>query len=286
MNPRPQSRGTTPTTPCTTTTRPPQRCPVHTQRRPATNERQVPKGDNDTHETLTWHTHLVCHIDDDFHNVTTHDQHTQTTRKPPPRRGLYCPPLILAGIRRNPGNSRNSIGIKFGRWTCQIDSMIPTEFRMEFKFRRNGSRNHPEGINSWNSTERNPVPLSHAQIDRRCLPTINLGMVNNAKPYSLTTTIIHIAHPASPPRYCCLRPPPPPIVTSRPQQPQHTSTQQEPDENAMSLLKNNATTPRHWMNGRPPGATSPTAMWQPDDERRRRSSSLNPAKSPFFPHLF
>ena len=60
---------------------------------------------------------------------------------------------------RNPGNSRDSVGIKFGRWTCQIDSMIPTEFRTEFKFRRNGSWNHPEGMNSRNSMERNPVPL-------------------------------------------------------------------------------------------------------------------------------
>jgi hypothetical protein len=52
-------------------------------------------------------------------------------------RGLYCPPLILAGIRWNLGNSRNSAGIKFGRGTCQIDKTIPAEFRMEFKFSRN-----------------------------------------------------------------------------------------------------------------------------------------------------
>ena len=39
----------------------------------------------------------------------------------PPARGLYCPPLIPAGIRRNPGNSRNSGGINFGRGACQID---------------------------------------------------------------------------------------------------------------------------------------------------------------------
>ena len=42
--------------------------------------------------------------------------------------GLYRPPLIPAGIRRNPGNSRNSGGIKFGRGACQIDTMIPAEF--------------------------------------------------------------------------------------------------------------------------------------------------------------
>ena len=60
--------------------------------------------------------------------------------------GLYCPPLIPAGIRRNPGNSRNSNGMNFGPGACQTDQTILTEFRMEFKFRRNGSRNHPEGI--------------------------------------------------------------------------------------------------------------------------------------------
>ena len=167
----------------------------------------------------------------------------------------------------NPGNSRNSRGIKFGRGACQIDSMIPTEFRMEFKFRRNGSWNYPEfnGTESGfpNTTQTMP---SHAQIDRRCLPMINLGVVNNAKPSSLTTTIIHNAHPALPPRHRHQRPPPPLIVTSRPQRPQHTSTQEEQDKNAPSPLKNNATMPHHRMNKRPPGATLPTVMWQPDDE--------------------
>jgi len=38
--------------------------------------------------------------------------------------GLYCPPLILAGIRWNPGNSWNSRGINFGTGTCQIDNTI------------------------------------------------------------------------------------------------------------------------------------------------------------------
>ena len=49
---------------------------------------------------------------------------------------------------QNLGNSRNSGGIKFGRGACQIEQMIPTEFQTEFKFRRNGSWNHPEGMNS------------------------------------------------------------------------------------------------------------------------------------------
>ncbi|EDR13009.1 uncharacterized protein LACBIDRAFT_322402 [Laccaria bicolor S238N-H82] len=42
--------------------------------------------------------------------------------------GLYCPPLIPARIRRNPGNSWNSGGIKFGRGPCQIDQTIPRNF--------------------------------------------------------------------------------------------------------------------------------------------------------------
>ena len=43
------------------------------------------------------------------------------------KRGLYCPPLIPAGIWQNPGNSRNSRGIKFGRGACKIDEMILAE---------------------------------------------------------------------------------------------------------------------------------------------------------------
>ena len=69
-------------------------------------------------------------------------------------RGLYCPPLIPARIRWNPGNSQNSRGIKFGRGACQIDEMIPAEFWMAFKFCRNSSRNYLEGmLPEFNGTE-------------------------------------------------------------------------------------------------------------------------------------
>jgi len=61
------------------------------------------------------------------------------------QRGLYCPPLIPARIRRNPVNSRNSIGINFGTVACQIDKTILAECGTEFTFRRNGSGNHTEG---------------------------------------------------------------------------------------------------------------------------------------------
>ena len=181
--------------------------------------------------------------------------------------GLYCPPLIPAGIRRNPGNSRNSGGIKFGRGACQIDSMIPPEWFLEFP----GRNQFPE----FNGTESGPFTTthtmpSHAQIDRRCLLTINLGVVNNPQPYSLTTTTIHNALPPSPPRHRHQRPPPLPIVTCRTQRPQHAPTSQE--EDATSPLKNDATPPRYRMNEPPPGATSPTATWQPDAERRHQSS--------------
>jgi len=60
--------------------------------------------------------------------------------------GLYCPPLIPARIRRNPVNSQNSVGINFGTVACQIDKTIPAECGTEFTFRRNGSRNHREGM--------------------------------------------------------------------------------------------------------------------------------------------
>ena len=43
-------------------------------------------------------------------------------------------------------------------------------------------------------------------------------------------------------------------------------------------LKNKVTMPRHQMNKHPPGATSPTAMWQPDDEQQHCcSSSFTPS---------
>ena len=85
-----------------------------------------------------------------------------------------------------------------------------------------------------------------AQIDRRSLPMINLGMVNNPKPYSLTTTIINNAHPA---HYHHQRPLPPHIVTSRPQWPLHASTQQEQDENATPTQEccHDATSSIEWV---------------------------------------
>ena len=118
---------------------------------------------------------------------------------------------------------------------------------------------------------------SHTQIDCRCLPTINLGVVNNPKPYSLTTTIIHNTHPLSLSRYRHQHPPALPMVTSRPQRLHHTSTQQEHDESATSLLKNTATTPRHRMNERPPCATLLWATWQPDDVTHRPQNAHQPS---------
>ena len=90
-------------------------------------------------------------------------------------RGLYCPPLILARIQWNPGNSQNSGGIKFGRGACQIDPMIPMEFRTEFKFCQNGSWNHPEGMHSRNSTERNPLLLP------QCPAMLEMALVTRRK---------------------------------------------------------------------------------------------------------
>jgi len=98
--------------------------------------------------------------------------------------GLYCPPLIPAGIRQNPVNSRISIGINFGTVACQIDKTILAECGTEFTFRRNGSRNHREGMApEWE--ERN----------RRC-PSIPSS--------STTTTTIDDAHLPLPPHHRCL----------------------------------------------------------------------------------
>ena len=58
------------------------------------------------------------------------------------QRGLYCPPLIPAGIRRNPVNSRNSIGINFGTVACQVDKTILAECGTEWFWESHG-RNGP-----------------------------------------------------------------------------------------------------------------------------------------------
>ena len=83
-------------------------------------------------------------------------------------RGLYCPPLIPAGIWWNPVNSRNSIGINFGTVACQIDKTIPAECGTEFTFRWNGSGNHTEGIApEWEEWNRRCPNRASANADAR-----------------------------------------------------------------------------------------------------------------------
>ena len=122
---------------------------------------------------------------------------------------------------QNPGNSWNSRGIKFGREACEIDQMIPTEVRMEFEiplewFLESPRRNEfPEfnRMESHNTYNAQPCPNRSSVFaddqfgcGQRCQTLL-----------SLTTTIIHNAHPTSPPHYHHQRPPPPPMVTSCPQ---------------------------------------------------------------------
>ena len=112
---------------------------------------------------------------------------------------------------------------------------------------------------------------SHAQIDRRCLPTINLGVVNNPKPYSLSqppssTTPTQLVTITSAHHHLTSSP----VALN-----DHCTPQHSKNKTRMPLpLKNNATTPCHWLNEHPPGATSLTATWQPDDEWQRRLSSF------------
>ena len=73
---------------------------------------------------------------------------------------------------------------------------------------------------------------SHAQINHWCLLTKPFGHGQQPQTLlSLTTTIIHNAHPVllPPHRHQC--PQPPPIVACHPQWPQHTPTPQEQDKN-------------------------------------------------------
>ena len=119
--------------------------------------------------------------------------------------------------------------------------MIPTEWFLE----SSGRNEFPE----FNGTESGPYTIhttpSHAQIDCRSLPTINLGVVNNPKPYSLTTTIIHNVA-----RVAASSPPPVPTTTPNCHLPpsattarlnttrtrrEHHVTAQEQGDHAMSL---------------------------------------------------
>ena len=148
---------------------------------------------------------------------------------------------------------------------------------MEFKFRRNGSWNYPEGINSQNSTEQNLVLLpQHTQCP--ATPKLIIGVCRQSIWAWSTTPNPTLTQPPS---------------STTPTQRRHLITITSAHHhlklspgalNNHSTLnttrtrrechvpfKNNATTPRHGMNERPPGATSPTAMWQPDDERQPRS---------------
>src|SRR6266446_5360347 len=61
-------------------------------------------------------------------------------------RGLYCPPLIPAGIRPESEDSGNSGGIRFGTGTSQIKNSIPAEYPMESAYSRNADRNAIPGI--------------------------------------------------------------------------------------------------------------------------------------------
>ena len=88
---------------------------------------------------------------------------------------------------QNPGNSQNSGGIKFGRGACQIDQMILAEFRTEFKFHWNGSRNYPEGMLTgirWNRILAEPLFVDNVQIEHHQQTAHSLS----------TTTIIHNAY--------------------------------------------------------------------------------------------
>ena len=92
-------------------------------------------------------------------------------------RGLYCP-LIPARIQRNPGNSQNSRGINFGTGTCQSDKTILVECWTEFKFCRNGSGNHMDGMHTEHRMTRNGIhPTTDTQIECWHLPTPNLGVI-------------------------------------------------------------------------------------------------------------
>ena len=78
-------------------------------------------------------------------------------------RGLYCPPGIPPGFRRNPVHSGNSGGMRFGSGASQIGIFIP---RMETGigiFPESHSRNHVPGIGR-NGIRRNQYILNNTKL--------------------------------------------------------------------------------------------------------------------------
>ena len=136
-------------------------------------------------------------------------------------------------------------GIPVGRGACQVDQLIPAEFRTEFKFHRNGSRNYLEGIcPEWGGTE---------SLQNCCLlirSKLSLGVC-----------------------WCSQWPAPP--TTQSSQTPPTTSmacpTQQQQCSNATS-----PPSAHKWVPGAHNGATSLPAMWQlTNDDISNHSSSLS-----------
>ena len=180
-------------------------------------------------------------------------------------------PAESGGIRRNPGNSRNSGGIKFGRGACQTDQLIPAEFRTEFKFRRNGSRNYPEGIcpesGGTESLRNRCLSITSKSSVGVCRCSIWASSTNNptlSQPPPSSTTTTHLAHH----RHQW----PAPTTTQSSQTPPTTSTAR-PNTTTMTQQRHVTTLSSQtsgWSAQRCHVAASDVA----NDERRHQSSFL------------
>ena len=139
---------------------------------------------------------------------------------------------------------------------------------MEFKFRRNRSRNDPDRM-PQEQDGKESLFVDDAQIERWQTPTLDLGVINKQHQSFSTTTILH--------NDCPPCPTPSPMATTNPdpEQPDTAHDKHGTPKNS----KNNAATPHHHpqlakerLQDRKHSATSPTAMWRPNDEQQPQSS--------------
>jgi len=181
-----------------------------------------------------------------------------------PYRGLYCPPLIPAGIWQNLGNSWNSGGINFGTGACQIDYTIPAECRTEFKFCWNVSRIHMDGMAPGTTGMESLKPKLSVSICWHSIwasSTHHLFLPQPPPPPSTTPTTV-TSSPLSHLHHCHQWLPPPTSVAHN---------QDSKNDVAMPHHQPN----EHWMHWRCTttwgiqGATSLAATWQPHDKQRQ-----------------
>ena len=150
---------------------------------------------------------------------------------------------------------------------AQGPAKLIKRFRRNFEWNSNSAGMVP-GITRTEcppGTRRNGIPAEslfadEAQIECRCLPMLDLGVINKQHhSFSSTTTPTHLAHHR--------HPQPPPTTMQNNQTPPTTSIARP--KTARTTLPRHITMPScqtHACKMARPSATSPTATWRLNDE--------------------